>query len=96
MLKKKEETATAKEPRKAKAPRKVNAPQADKVKRERVYVQYAGKEWEAEALIAQVRAAYVADGHRPSSIRTLEVYIKPEDGKVYYVVNQKASGSIDL
>ena len=44
----------------------------------------------------QVRSAYVAEGHRASGIRKLSVYVKPDEGKAYYVVNDKASGSVDL
>lgn len=29
-------------------------------------------------------------------IRKLSVYVKPDEGKAYYVVNDKASGSVDL
>lgn len=30
------------------------------------------------------------------AIRDLNVYVKPEDGKAYYTVNDKTSDSIDL
>ena len=44
----------------------------------------------------KVIAAYVAEGHRESSVKRLRLYIKPEDRKAYYVVNEKVSGSVDL
>ena len=53
-------------------------------------------EWEVDSLLEQVKAAYVAQGHRASAIRDLNVYVKPEDGKAYYTVNDKTSDSIDL
>ena len=31
-----------------------------------------------------------------TGIKRLELYVKPEDGKAYYAVNQKNTGSVDL
>ena len=47
-------------------------------------------------VIARVKAAYIADGHRESSIKSLCVYLKPQDWKAYYVINNKIEGNIDL
>lgn len=41
-------------------------------------------------------AAYVAEGHRASAIKKLTIYLKPEERKAYYVINEKATGDIDL
>ena len=38
----------------------------------------------------------VADGHRASSIKSLQVYLKPEEFAAYYVINQKFAGRVDL
>ncbi len=84
---KKEQKAPAKKPR---------APKAPVEKTQKVYIQFGGMEWEVDALLEQVKAAYVAQGHRASAIRDLNVYVKPEDGKAYYTINDKTSGSIDL
>lgn len=35
-------------------------------------------------------------GHRASSIKTLDLYVKPEDGAAYYVINGKETGKIEL
>lgn len=47
-------------------------------------------------VVAKIKAAYVAEGHRESSIKALRVYIKPQDWKAYYVINNKIEGQIDL
>lgn len=47
-------------------------------------------------LVEQVKALYVADGHRESSIKSLQVYVKPQDYKAYYVINGKIKGDINL
>lgn len=106
MPKTKEETApvleTAKAPVKEtkkdqKAPaKKPRAPKASVQKTQKVFIQFGGMEWEVDSLLEQVKAAYVAQGHRASAIRDLNVYVKPEDGKAYYTVNDKTSDSIDL
>ena len=31
-----------------------------------------------------------------SSIKTIRLYVKPEEQKAYYVINDKATGSIEL
>ena len=47
-------------------------------------------------VVSKIKAAYVAEGHRESSIKTLRVYLKPQDWKAYYVINNKIEGQIDL
>ena len=61
-----------------------------------VYVQYAGKEILTADLVAQVTEKWVALGHRASSIKELNLYVKPEDSAAYYVINGKESGKIEL
>ena len=65
-------------------------------KQETVYVQFGGAEIVVEEVMEQARMAYVAEGHRASSIKSLRLYIKPEEHKAYYVINEKAAGSIGL
>lgn len=61
-----------------------------------VYVQFAGKEILTADLAAQVTEKWVALGHRASSIKELNLYVKPEDSAAYYVINGKESGKIEL
>ena len=63
---------------------------------ESVVIQYAGSEWDSAEQIAQVKAAYVAQGHYAASIKELFLYVKPEEMKVYYVINGRSKGAIDL
>lgn len=63
---------------------------------EEIILQCAGGEWNVDEVKEQVIAAYVAEGHQRGRISKLSVYVKPEEHKVYYVINDKASGSIDL
>ncbi len=47
-------------------------------------------------IVEKVKAAYVAEGHRESSIKSLKVYLKPQEWKAYYVINNKIEGQISL
>lgn len=96
----KEEKAPAK---KAEAPKKAAPKAAAKTTKtaketvsQNVYVQFDGKEVKTEELVEQVKAIWTGEGHRASSIKSLEVYVKPEDAAAYYVINGKDTGKIEL
>lgn len=61
-----------------------------------VFIQYQGKEAIVEEAIEKAKAEFVADGHRVSSIKSLQIYLKPEEYAAYYVINQKFAGRVDL
>lgn len=64
-----------------------------------VFLQYEDNgEQEAlvEDIVAKAKAAYVAEGHRESSIKSLRIYLKPQEWKAYYVINHKIEGMLDL
>ena len=97
VIRKSEKKAVAPEAAKPveKAPRK-RVQKAAPARKEDVILQFGGQEWNTAELLEQTKTAYVAEGHRASGIRKLSVYVKPDEGKAYYVVNDKASGSVDL
>ena len=57
----------------------------------KLYVQYQGVERSQEEIVEAVKAAWTG-----AAIETLELYVKPEDGAVYYVVNGTESGKVDF
>jgi len=59
-------------------------------------IQFDGGEWSVADLEEKAIAAYVAEGHRRGRISKLTVYIKPEEKKIYYVVNDKITGSTEF
>lgn len=101
---KKETAAAAKKAEtKKEAPAKKPAVRAKKAAKEKavmvpeIYVQYTDNgEQEASMadIIAKIKALYVAEGHRESSIKSLKVYMKPQEWKAYYVINNKIEGNI--
>ncbi len=107
---KKEAEADKKEPAKAekkpaekkeKAARKPRTTKAAKpAKKEaaepEIYVQFGASEAALAGVVDKIKAEYVEQGHRASSIKSLKVYLKPEDGAAYYVINDKLAGRVDL
>ena len=65
-----------------------------------LFVQYddpaGAQEAKLDDIVAKVKAAYVAEGHRESSIKSLKIYLKPQEWKAYYVINNKTEGLISL
>lgn len=61
-----------------------------------VYVQYGAGEWDVAALAEQAKADYVAAGHKAADIKKVAVYVKPQEGRAYYVVNDTDTGSVAL
>lgn len=61
-----------------------------------VFVQYQGNETLLANVVEKVKEDFVAAGHRVSTIKTLQVYVKPEEFAAYYVINQKYDGKINL
>lgn len=61
-----------------------------------VFVQFDGNEDVVANVIERVKEAFTADGHRASSIKSLKVYLKPEEYAAYYVVNDTYAGKVNL
>lgn len=92
--------AEKKEEGKAAPKKRGPKPKAEKAEKkeavQNVYVQFMGKEILTADLVAQVTEKWVALGHRASSIKELNLYVKPEDSAAYYVINGKESGKLEL
>ena len=61
-----------------------------------IYVQYGPGESSVQTVVEKIKAEYVEQGHRASSIKSLKVYLKPEDSAAYYVINDKVAGRVNL
>ncbi len=53
----------------------------------KVYVEYQGRQMDMDAILEAVKTAA-----GKKSVKSLEVYVKPEDGAAYYVVDGKDTG----
>lgn len=92
-------TKAAKKTTVAKTTRKPAAKKGTEVKAD-VFVQFGGKEFSEEAIMSKVVAAWEAEGKKASAIKRAKLYIKPEDGKAYYVINEGlkngSTGAVNL
>ena len=76
-----------------KTPRKKATPAAPKVN---LVFQYQGRELSQAGMVDAVTNAWVSAGRDAAAIETLELYVKPEDCAVYYVINGTESGKFDF
>ena len=88
--------APAKKAAKAAPAKKAVKAAAPAEKMEEIVIQYSAMEWKGSELMERAKAAYVAEGHRAAGIKSVNLYVKPEEKKAYYVINEKTTGSIDL
>ncbi len=85
-----------KAPAKKTATKKAAAPKKE-VKNETVItLQFYGNDVTVAAVEEKVKAAFVAEGHKAGAIKTLNIYLKPEESAAYYVINDKHAGRVDL
>ena len=57
----------------------------------KIELQFGDKAISEDQLIATAKKTYGG-----KDIKNLDIYVKPEEGKAYYVVNNDATGSFDL
>ena len=61
-----------------------------------MFVEYCGKQVEDKAMVAAVKKAWTNAGNKISDIKTMELYIKPEEAAVYYVINGTETGNVEF
>ena len=74
--------ATKKAAAKTTAAKKTTAKKEIKVN---AFVEYYGKQVEEKDIIASVKKAWTSTGKKVGDIKSMDLYIKPEEGAVYYV-----------
>ena len=53
-----------------------------------VYFEYAGASYNADDIVKKVKADWTGLGNKVKDMADAKIYVKPEDGKAYYVVNE--------
>ncbi len=85
--------AAAKKPAAKKAAAKKPAAKAADVKVS-VNVQFGGKSYTTEDLVKIAKDVWKYDlKQKAADFKSVELYVKPEDGMTYYVINGKEAGS---
>lgn len=59
-----------------------------------VFIQFSGKEISHKEVLTRIRETYKNSG-ATDIITSLKAYVKPEENKIYYVINKDITGSID-
>ncbi len=91
----KEETKAAevkKEP--AKRGRKLGS--TKKEIKTRIMIQHQGKEIDSKDLIAAVKKEWTKGKNKIGDMKSMDLYVKPEDGAAYYVINGDVTGKVEF
>lgn len=76
--------------------KKTTARKAAKISTE-VYVQWLGKEVEAQNIIDSIKKIWTEEmDKKEADLKDLKIYIKPEDNGAHYVINGDITGFIEL
>ncbi|WP_075721618.1 DUF6465 family protein [Roseburia sp. 499] len=62
--------------------------------KKRITIQYQGRERLEENLLHLIKKAILEQGVKDEDIMEVDVYVKPEEQAVFYVVNKEISGQI--
>ena len=80
----------------AKAPAKRTTTRKTAVK-ETLYLQYLGKEINKDDLVKQVKDIWTKElKNKAGDLKSVTLYLKPEENMAYYVINDDVTGSIAL
>lgn len=96
VVEKAEEVKEAVKETAAKAPAK-KAPAKKAAVTETVYLQYLGKEINKDDLVKQVKEIWTKElKNKAGDLKSITLYLKPEENMAYYVINDDVTGSIAL
>lgn len=62
----------------------------------KAFVEYYGKQVEEKDIIARVKKAWTKSGKKVGDIKEMDLYIKPEENAVYYVINGTETGAVEF
>ncbi len=62
-----------------------------------IYVQYMGNETTTDDIMKKIKEYWTKElKKKVSEMKSVTVYVKPEEGKAYYVINDEITGDIEL
>lgn len=89
------ETAAGKETVKKEKVKKASAKKVE-VKSE-IYVQFGGKEYSQDDILEIAKNVWKYDLEgKEEDLKSIDLYVKPEESMVYYVINSDISGSFSI
>lgn len=72
----------------------VKAASAKKEMKVKTVVEYSGRQVDEKDIIANVKKAWTKSGRKVGDIKSVDLYIKPEESAVYYVINKTETGAV--
>lgn len=88
------ETKTEKKAVKKAAPKKTTKKAATKVE---YFLQFGGKEFTDKDIYQEVKNVWTKElKNKVGDMKSVQIYIKPEEEAAYYVINGETTGKIDL
>lgn len=80
-----------------KATRAAKAPAKKTAMKETVYLQYLGKEINKDDVMKQVKEIWTKQmKQKVGDMKSVSLYLKPEENMVYYVINDEVTGNIEI
>ena len=64
--------------------------------KQQMFLQFNEQEVELATVEANVKKDWKDAGNKLTAIESLDIYVKPQEGKAYYVVNKSYEGKVDL
>ena len=61
-----------------------------------LYVEVNGNKVLHKDILEKLKETWKNDGNLVKDLKSVEVYYKPLESKVYYIANEKTSGSFDV
>lgn len=88
-----EKPAAVKKPAEKKSPAKAAKKEAE----QEMILQFGGREIKEKDLYERIQQIWIEGyGKKAEELKSLKVYVKPEEFTAYYVINDDVTGSIDL
>ena len=56
------------------------------------YIEYYGKQIDQAALIKEAKSIWTKSGKKAADLKSLNLYVKPEENTAYYVFNDDETG----
>lgn len=60
------------------------------------YIEYYGKQIDEASLVKTAKSVWTGAGHKAADLKSLNLYVKPEENMAYYVFNDDETGSFPI
>ena len=64
--------------------------------KENIYIEFYGEQILQSDVVAEAKKIWKDSGKKAADLKKLEIYVKPEDDRIYYVFNCDESGSFPI